>query len=65
MEPKAAKFIGKMKVSTQGQLTLPLEAREDLKIEVNSDVYWYSYNGFLVLSKELMNQKDIKDKIKK
>ena len=58
MEPK---FIGKTKLTKQGQLTLPQEARKDLKIDSKSDVYWYEFNGVLVLVKELVNPKEIID----
>ena len=54
-----AKFIGKAKLTRQGQLTLPQEARQDLKIDANSDVYWYEFNNILVLVKELVNPKDL------
>ena len=54
-----AKFIGKAKLTKQGQLTLPLEGRQDLKIDSKSDVYWYEFNGFLILVKDLMNPKDL------
>ena len=56
MEPK---FIGKAKLTKQGQLTLPQEARKDLKIDAKSKVYWYEFNGVLVLIKELVNPKEI------
>lgn len=56
MEPK---FIGKAKLTKQGQLTLPQEARQDLKIDVKSEVYWYEFNGILVLVKELVNPKEL------
>ena len=58
MEPK---FIGKTKLTKQGQLTLPQEARKDLKIDSKSDVYWYEFNDVLVLVKEIVNPKDIID----
>jgi len=54
-----SKFIGKAKLTRQGQLTLPQEARQDLKIDANSDVYWYEFNNILVLVKELVNPKDL------
>lgn len=54
-----AKFIGKTRLTKQGQLTLPHEAREDLKINSKSDVYWYEFNDILVLVKELVNPKEI------
>ena len=54
-----AKFIGKAKLTKQGQLTLPQEARQDLKIEAKSEVYWYEFNGILILVKDLVNPKEI------
>ena len=54
-----AKFIGKAKLTKQGQLTLPQEARQDLKIDAESEVYWYEFNDILVLVKELVNPKDL------
>ena len=56
MEPK---FIGKTKLTKQGQLTLPQEARKDLKIDSKSEVYWYEFNDILMLVKELVNPKDL------
>ena len=56
MEPK---FIGKAKLTKQGQLTMPQEAREDLKINTKSEVYWYEFNDVLVLVKELVNPKEL------
>ena len=53
------KFIGKSKLTKQGQLTLPNEARQDLKINPNSDLYWYEINDSLVVVKEIMNPKDL------
>ena len=56
MEPK---FIGKSKLTRQGQLTLPKDARRDLKIDTKSEVYWYEFNEILVLVKDLVNPKDL------
>ena len=56
MEPK---FIGKSKLTKQGQLTLPQEARKDLKIDAESEVYWYEIDGALVLVKDIVNPRDI------
>lgn len=61
MEPK---FISKVKITKQGQLTLPNEARQKLDIDLEQEVYWYEFNGCLVLVKELVNQKDLSKKIK-
>jgi len=60
-----AKFIGKVKLTSQGQITLPLESRKELKIDDNSDVYWYEYNGCLVLVKDLIEEKKIEEKMKR
>ena len=54
-----AKFIGKAKLTKQGQLTLPQEARQDLSIEAESEVFWYEFNDILILVKELVNPKEI------
>ena len=56
MEPK---FIGKAKLTKQGQLTLPQEARQDLKIGSKSEVYWYEFNDILILVKDLVSPKEI------
>ena len=58
MEPK---FIGKAKLSRQGQVTLPFEARQDLDIKLDSELYWYELNNCLVVVKELVNQADLVD----
>lgn len=54
-----AKFIGKAKLTKQGQLTLPQEARKDLSINTKSEVYWYEFNDVLILLKELVNPKEL------
>ncbi len=54
-----AKFIGKAKLTKQGQLTLPQEGRQDLKIDSKSEVYWYKLNNVLVLVKDLVNPKEL------
>lgn len=54
-----AKFVGKAKLTRQGQLTLPQEARKDLKIDAESEVYWYEFNDILVLVKDLVNPKEL------
>ena len=56
MEPK---FIGKAKLSRQGQITLPFEARQDLNINLNSELYWYEFNDCLIIIKDLVNQNDL------
>ena len=59
------KFIGKAKLTKQGQLTLPHEARSSLKIGVGSELYWYQIDNFLVVVKELLSEKDLEKLIKK
>lgn len=59
------KFIGKAKVTKQGQVTLPNEARQDLDIDLNSEVYWYEVDDMLVVTKELVNQKDLMEMLSK
>lgn len=54
-----AKFIGKAKLTKQGQLTLPQEARIDLKIAAESEVYWYELNDALILVRDVVNPKEI------
>ena len=61
---KEPKFIAKARITKQGQLTLPKEARQDLKIALNSEVYWYELNDILILTKDLSSLKDIEDRIK-
>ena len=56
-----AKFIGKAKLTKQGQLTLPQEARHDLKIDANSEVFWYEFNNNLILVKDLVNPNELID----
>ena len=58
-----AKFVGKARLTKQGQLTLPQEARQDLKIDASSELYWYEFNGILVVVKELVNLKDLSNLI--
>lgn len=59
------KFIGKTKISKQGQITLPFEARKDLNIAVGSEVYWYELKDFLIIVKDLVSQKELLKRIKK
>jgi bifunctional DNA-binding transcriptional regulator/antitoxin component of YhaV-PrlF toxin-antitoxin module len=60
-----AKFIGKVKLTKQGQITLPQEARSDLNICLGSELYWYEFNNSLIMVKELMNQKELVSYLKK
>ena len=56
MEPK---FIGKAKLTKSGQLTLPQEARKDLSIPSDTDLFWYEINDALILVKTLVNPSEI------
>ncbi len=53
------KFIGKAKITTQGQVTLPSEARDSLKLDANSEIYWYQVDEHLVVVKELVSVDDL------
>ncbi len=53
------KFIGKAKITTQGQITLPSEARDSLKLDVNSEVYWYQVDDHLVVVKDLVSVEEL------
>ena len=57
------KFIGKAKITTQGQVTLPSEARDSLKLDVNSEVYWYQVDDHLVVVKDLVSVEDLANMI--
>lgn len=59
------KFIGKAKLTKQGQLTLPREARIELDIETNDELYWYQVDNYLIVIKELLSEKDLKKLLKK
>lgn len=62
---KKTKFIGKAKLTKQGQVTLPNEARDDLGIKLDSEIYWYEVDDFLIVTKELFNHEDLENKLKK
>ncbi|MBW2975571.1 AbrB/MazE/SpoVT family DNA-binding domain-containing protein [Candidatus Woesearchaeota archaeon] len=59
------KFVGKARLTKQGQVTLPNEARKDLNISINSEIYWYEIGNNLIAVKELVNPKDLGLRIKK
>jgi bifunctional DNA-binding transcriptional regulator/antitoxin component of YhaV-PrlF toxin-antitoxin module len=59
------KFIGKTKITKQGQVTLPFEARTDLEIDTDTDVYWYEVDDYLVVMKDLVNFNDLENILKK
>jgi bifunctional DNA-binding transcriptional regulator/antitoxin component of YhaV-PrlF toxin-antitoxin module len=59
------KFVGKAKLTRQGQLTLPFEARQELKIGADSELYWYMLGDHLVVVREILNPKDLEAMLKK
>ena len=61
----AVKFIGKAKITKQGQVTLPFEAREDLNLDLNSEVYWYLVDDHLVVVKDLVSVDDLASMLNK
>ena len=58
------KFVGKSKLTKQGQLTLPFEARQDLSIKKDNELYWYLVDHHLVVVKELVNPKELREILK-
>ena len=58
-ENNDAKFVGKAKLTKQGQVTVPLEGRKDLGLDSESEIYWYKINDVLVAVKEIVNPKDL------
>ena len=61
----AVKFIGKAKITKQGQVTLPFEAREELKLDLNSEVFWYLVDDHLVVVKDLVSVDDLVNMLNK
>ena len=59
------RFIGKAKLTKQGQLTLPYEARGELNIPADSELYWYQVDSHLVVVKELLSEKDLESLLMK
>ncbi|HLC65114.1 MAG TPA: AbrB/MazE/SpoVT family DNA-binding domain-containing protein [Candidatus Nanoarchaeia archaeon] len=58
-------FLGKSKITSQGQLTLPLEGRAQIGVSNGAEVFWYSVNDFLIVTKKLCSQDDITKILKK
>ncbi|MBI2546360.1 hypothetical protein HYV81_04220 [Candidatus Woesearchaeota archaeon] len=59
------KFIGKARLTKQGQATVPLEGRKELELPPESELYWYKINDTLVVVKEIVNPKDLMSLIMK
>ena len=53
------KFVGKAKITKQGQVTMPFEARTDLKLDANSEIYWYLVEDHLVIVRDLVSIEDL------
>lgn len=60
-----AKFVGKAKITKQGQVTLPFEARNELKLDSDSEVYWYMVDSHLVVLKDIVSIEELERLIKK
>ncbi len=61
---KKVKFIGKAKITSLGQITVPKEARKDIDVKEGDELYWYVVNGQLVGTNELMSLKELKKRLK-
>ena len=55
----AVKFIGKAKITKQGKVTLTFEARQELKLQLNSEVYWYLEDNHLIVVKDLVSTEEL------
>ena len=62
MKPK---FIGKAKLTKQGQVTLPTEARKDLGLDSEAEIFWYVVDNHLVALKDLTSIEDLQKKLKR
>ncbi|MBI2138009.1 AbrB/MazE/SpoVT family DNA-binding domain-containing protein [Candidatus Woesearchaeota archaeon] len=56
---KGTKFVGNVKLTSQGQVTVPQEARKQLGIAQNAEVFWYLFDDALVLVKDLVAVEDL------
>mgnify|MGYP001558288184 CR=1 FL=1 len=54
-----ARFVGKAKITKQGQVTVPNEARKDLNLPSESEIYWYLVDNHLVVLKDLMSIQEL------
>ena len=61
---KKVKFIGKAKITSLGQITVPKEARKDIDVKEGDELYWYVVNGQLGGTNELMSLKELKKRLK-
>lgn len=58
------KFIGKAKITSLGQITVPKEARKNIKVKEGDELFWYIVNCQLVATNELMSLDDLKKRLK-
>ncbi len=58
-------FLGKAKLTTQGQITLPHEGRRELEVSSGDEVYWYKVDNFIILTKTLHSHDDLLKIVKK
>lgn len=56
-----AKFVGKSTVSKQGQITVPLEARKDLRITLEKPLYVYESGEAIIALKRLVSLEELAD----
>ena len=54
-----AKFVGKARITKQGQVTMPFEARKELELNSDNEIYWYLVDNYLVVVKDLMSVDDL------
>ena len=57
------KFVGRAKMTKQGQVTLPNEARQDLSISSTSEIYWYEVNDYLIATTKLLSVEEVQKKL--
>ena len=60
-----AKFVGKARITKQGQVTMPFEARNELQLNSDNEIYWYLVDNYLVVVKDLMSVDDLLKTINK
>ena len=53
------KFIAKTRVTSQGQVSIPKEARNDLGIKTGEELYIYEVGNSLVALKSLVSTKEV------
>jgi len=64
MQPKT-KFIGKARITKQGQVTLPLEARKDLALPEHAEIFWYLVDDHLIVTRDLLSIHELEKKLRR